>query len=182
MDFRSEKYINICCDSQAYLKALKAAKTTSSLVASAKGRWLISPPTTPWLIWVPGHVRIRGNETADELARKDSAHQFIGPDPALGVWRRNIRQTIRCWLSYRHTKLWQGFIGTQRLARALISGRCLAASSRLLSFHRTQPRMVTGLFGHITLRRHLYVMGLTDNPLCGRCGAEEETWAPVRRA
>jgi hypothetical protein len=29
---RSEKYINICSDSQAALKALQAAKTTSTLV------------------------------------------------------------------------------------------------------------------------------------------------------
>jgi hypothetical protein len=34
---------------------------------------------------------------------------------------------------------------------------------------------VTGLFtGHNTLRRHLYLMGLTASPLCKRCGAEEE--------
>jgi len=29
--------------------------------------------------------------------------------------------------------------------------------------------------GHNTLRRHLHLLGLLDNPLCRRCGAEEET-------
>ena len=30
------------------------------------------------------------------------------------------------------------------------------------------------LNGHNTLRRHLYVMGLSDNPMCRKCGTEEE--------
>jgi hypothetical protein len=56
----------------------------------------------------------------------------------------------------------------------------LAANTRLLSFNQIQPRVVTGLLtGHSTLRRHLYVMGLTDSPFCRRCGAEEESSAHV---
>jgi hypothetical protein len=33
--------------------------------------------------------------------------------------------------------------------------------------------------GHNTLRRHLHLMGLTDSPLCSKCGVEEETSAHV---
>jgi len=36
--------------------------------------------------------------------------------------------------------------------------------------------VVIGLLsGHNTLRRHLYVMGLSNNPTCRKCGIEEET-------
>ena len=46
----------------------------------------------------------------------------------------------------------------------------------LLSFNRTQSRAVIGLLtGHNTLRRHLHVMGLSNNPICRKCGTEEET-------
>ena len=46
----------------------------------------------------------------------------------------------------------------------------------LLSFNRTQSRAVIGLLtGHNTLRRHLHVMGLSNNPTCRKCGVEEET-------
>ena len=46
----------------------------------------------------------------------------------------------------------------------------------LLSFNKTQFRIVVGLLtGHNTLRRHFYSIGLTNNPLCRRCGTEEET-------
>jgi len=38
--------------------------------------------------------------------------------------------------------------------------------------------VVTGLLtGHNILRRHLHLMGLSDSPLCRRCGAEGETLA-----
>jgi hypothetical protein len=53
-------------------------------------------------------------------------------------------------------------------------GPKLATRARLLSFNRTQSMVVTGLLtGRNTLRRH--VMGLSNNPTCGKCGAEEET-------
>jgi hypothetical protein len=40
----------------------------------------------------------------------------------------------------------------------------------------TQSRAVTGLLtGRNTLRRHLHLLGLSDSPLCRRCGAEDET-------
>ena len=43
-----------------------------------------------------------------------------------------------------------------------------------------QSRALTGLLtGHNTLRKHLYTMGLIDNPLCRGCGAEEVTLAHV---
>jgi len=40
----------------------------------------------------------------------------------------------------------------------------------------TQTKVVIGLLtGHNTLRRHLCTMGLLNNPICRRCGTEEET-------
>jgi hypothetical protein len=43
-----------------------------------------------------------------------------------------------------------------------------------------QSRVVTGLLtGRNTLRRHLYLLGLLDSPLCRRCGTEEETSAHI---
>jgi len=55
-------------------------------------------------------------------------------------------------------------------------GPDLATAAQLLSFNRTQTRAVIGLVaGHNTLKRHLHVMGLNDNPTCRKCGTEEET-------
>ena len=80
----------------------------------------------------------------------------------------------------QHLALWRGPCSAQRQARELISGPDLATGARLLSFNRTQTRAVFGLLtGHNTLRRHLHVMGLNDNPICRKCGTEEETSAHI---
>jgi hypothetical protein len=76
----------------------------------------------------------------------------------------------------QHVVLWRGPCSTQRQDRELISGPDLATRARLLSFNRTQSRVVIGLLtGHNTLRRHLYKMGLRNNPICRKCGTGAET-------
>jgi hypothetical protein len=129
----------------------------------------------PTRIWVPGHARVRGNEIADRLARSGSGQRFTGSEPYLEVSRQNIRKKIKRWIG-QHLALWRGPCGTQRQARELISGPNLATGARLLSFNRTQSRVLIGLLtGHNTLRRHLHVMGLCSDPTCEKCGTEEET-------
>jgi hypothetical protein len=55
-------------------------------------------------------------------------------------------------------------------------GPNLATTAQLLSFNRTQSRVVIDLLtGHNALRGHLHVMGLSNNPICRKCGTEEET-------
>jgi hypothetical protein len=130
------------------------------------------------LYWVPRHAGGRGNLIADELVRGSSALRCVGPELALGISRQDGR--IRCSLVNQHWVWWCGLGNTQRQARKLISGSCLGAKARLLSFDRTQSRAVTGLLtGHNTLRRHLYLMGLSDSPLCRRCAAQDETSAHI---
>ena len=76
----------------------------------------------------------------------------------------------------QHWIRWRVLGDTQRQARELISGPCLGAKAKFLSFNRKQSSAVTGLLtGHNTLRRHLHLMGLSDSPLCRRWGAEDET-------
>jgi predicted Zn-ribbon and HTH transcriptional regulator len=70
----------------------------------------------------------------------------------------------------------RGPCSTQRQVGELISGPKLATRAWLLSFNRTQSRVVIDLLtGQNTLRRHLYVLGLSNNPACRKCGTEEET-------
>ena len=74
----------------------------------------------------------------------------------------------------QHLEMWYG-------ARELISGPSLATKARVLPFNTTQSRVVTGILtGHNTLRRHLYVMGLSNNPICRKCGTESTFCVRVR--
>jgi len=55
----------------------------------------------------------------------------------------------------------------------MLRGPC---STQRQAHNWTQSRVVTGIFtGHNILRRHLYMMGLSNNLTCRKCGSEEET-------
>jgi hypothetical protein len=131
------------------------------------------------LYWVLEHVAVRGNETADGLARNGSATGFVGPELALGVSRQDLRNKISRWLGNQQRRRWQN-LGNSRQARELISGPSRGTKVRFLSFNRLKSRVVTRLLtGHNTLCRHHHLMGLMDSPLCRKCGAEDETSAHI---
>lgn len=54
------------------------------------------PPTTLWdSFGSPRHSEICGNETAGELTREGSVHQFVGLEPTMEVSRQNIKKINR---------------------------------------------------------------------------------------
>jgi hypothetical protein len=92
------------------------------------------------------------------------------------TFKKNIRRKKKRWVKKQHFLLWRGPCSAQRQAGELISGPDLSTRARLLSSNRTQSRVVIGLLiGNNTLRRHLYIMGTSNNPICRKCGTEEET-------
>jgi hypothetical protein len=94
---------------------------------------------------------------------------LLDPQPFLGVSRQNIRRKIKFWMQKQHLVLWCVPCSTQRQAGELISCPNLATRVRLLSFNRTQSRVVIGLLtGHNTLRRHLYRCFTTCGQYCRR--------------
>jgi hypothetical protein len=116
--------------------------------------------------FVPGHAGVRGNEIPDLFARDGSTLKFVGPEPALGDSRQDIRRRIRRWLVNQHWVWWRDLGNTQRQTPELISGPCPGAKAKFLFFNRTQSRVVPGLrTGHNTLRRHLHLMGLSEKSI-----------------
>ena len=112
------QYAWLCCsDSQAALKALQAARTTSPFVRQCQEAlndihaWHMME-----LCWVPGHAGVQGNEIADGLARSGSALRFLGPEPVLGVSRPVIRTKFNQWLINQHWASWRDLGHTQRQA------------------------------------------------------------------
>ena len=106
---------------------------------------MVAPDHTQWhavgLYWVPGHAGIRGNEIADEFARGGSGLGFLGPEPALGVSRRDIQNKINCWLANQQWARWPSPDDTQRQARELISGPSLGAKTKVMSFNPLNPEL-----------------------------------------
>ena len=76
---RSEKYVSICSDSEAALKALQAVRATSPLVLQyQKALNDISTRYAVGLFWAPGHAGVRGNEITNGLSRGSSVLGFLG--------------------------------------------------------------------------------------------------------
>jgi ribonuclease HI len=120
---RPEKCLSICPDSQATLKALQAVRTTSPLVYQCqKALNDISAWHVVGLCWVPGRAGVQGNEIADGLTRGSSALKFLGPEPASGVSRCDIRKRLSRWLINQQWASWHDLGNTLRQARELISG------------------------------------------------------------
>jgi hypothetical protein len=70
--------------------------------------------------------------------------------------------------------------GKQTHKLNIISGPSRSNRAKLLSLNRTQSKVVTGFrTGHNTLRRHLFLLGLVDSPVCRGCGMKEEISAHV---
>jgi len=128
------------------------------------------------LYWVPGHAEVQGNEITDRLTKNSSVQESVRPELSLGVSTLNIKKKIKCWVDNRHLAMWRDPSSIQRQAWKLILGPSPTTKTRLLTFNRPQSRVVIGLLtGHNTLRRHLYLTGMNNNPSCRRCGTQVET-------
>ena len=164
---------------KAAVKELQANKTTSPLVQQRQ-RALndICTCHIVRLYWVPGHARLHGNEIANKLARDSSTQQFIGPETSVGVSRQNINNKIKHWVDNQQLARWHGAYSSQR-ERLENWFQALAPLQRhnYCPWNRTQSRVVTCLLnGHNTVRRHVYVMGLSsNNRICRKCGTEVVT-------
>jgi len=67
---------------------------------------------------------------ADELTWEGTVQQFVGPEPALGVSRQNIKKKIKRWKDKQHMAMGRGLTSIQRKARKLILGLSPTAKTR----------------------------------------------------
>jgi hypothetical protein len=101
------------------------------------------------------HEGIVGKETADQLARTESEHPFIGPEPACGTSVGVAKKAVRDWTNRNHKKHWESVTGLTH-AKGLILRFSARRTKDLLKLHRDQLRWVVRLLtGHCHLNGHL---------------------------
>ncbi|CAB0039097.1 unnamed protein product [Trichogramma brassicae] len=171
----------ICSDSQAALRALDSRTVTSRLVWECKkALGALEAKNTVRLIWVPGHMGIKGNEIADRLANLGSRNIPEEPEPIIGLARSQIRCTIMEWTESKHKEWWSAATGC-RQAKAMLgpepnSDWLWQARNRGREYTRLLTHIITG-HGH--LRYHGHKIGLVPDSTCRWCSADEET--PLHR-
>jgi len=171
--------IAICSDSQAALKALVAAKTTSQLVLETmKALMELSIHNCVRLLWVPNHSNtdhIVDNEEADKLAKQAAAAEYRGPKPALEFSTIAVRSKVRQWAHNEHNKYWFNTEGCRQGKELVTQVTPGLTQFALRQCHRDLRTLVYLLTGHNILNRHLTIMRKVNNPLCSLCKEEEET-------
>jgi hypothetical protein len=80
---------------------------------------------------VPGHANIAGNEKADELARRGSSTELLGPEPALPLSAGWEKSTIKTLGHYEHRSYWNSLPGCRQAKLTVpLSEECLKNFSK----------------------------------------------------
>ena len=97
------------------MKVLSAVKITSRLMSeTVDALQALSTYNGVWLLWVPGHCNIVGNEQADQLAKQAAGTDFTGPEPAVGLPIDSVRLLVHRWAIKEQVKLWQQHPGCRQ--------------------------------------------------------------------
>ncbi|KAJ8911655.1 hypothetical protein NQ315_006001, partial [Exocentrus adspersus] len=133
-------------DSVENVVALGSYRCTSKAVWNC-------PQTLSWvgrtnrltLVWIPGHIGLRGNEVADSLARRGAASEFIRLEPVLGLYYSTARSVIRSWPEDHTLQYWWGLPGLAHSKRFMPSP-LKARSKKLLELSRINLGALAGLY------------------------------------
>ena len=99
----------------------------------------------------------------------------MGPEPCLGLSKKQIAQELHNWTWAKTRTNWRRLEGC-RQAKEMIHDHDGSRARRLLRMSRQGIRNLVGILtGHCPLNRHLHLLGLRESPLCPSCGTGEET-------
>lgn len=172
--------IRILSDSMAVLQALKSNTINSGLIYECHERLTeASQYNRLTLQWIKGHSGSRGNDAADELARRGSSQKVYGPEPIIPIPFGTVRSALKDLIKHEHAAYWTNHDDCRQAKEALPSPN-YRLTKTVLRLNRPRLRMVTAaITGHGSFNKHLSVLGVTDSPLCRACMGTEETAAHV---
>lgn len=173
--------IRILSDSKSVLQALQSNSITSRLTYDCHLSLteVRNNNNNVTLQWIKGHSGSRGNDAADELARRGSEMAAIGPEPIVPLPSAWPISVIRRHTKELHDKYWTE-VSECRQAKEALPRIDRRLSRKLINLTRPNLRKITHIItGHGPFNKHLFNLGVTDSPLCRGCLEAEETAAHI---
>lgn len=173
-----DRRIYICSDSQAAINACSGMQIASKIVREAVCRLNeLSRCNSVILLWVPGHIGVKGNEEADALARAGSQTPFTGPQPAIGCSSAEHKAVINGILQQKHYDHWHALQGC-RQSKIFVDAPRLSRTDYLLKMGKRDLRTIVGLVtGFIPLNEYINRIGGSTSATCDMCLEDDETAA-----
>jgi ribonuclease HI len=169
---------SIFTDSQTLIRSLKKRSSGSGRYLIDAFRQVTSILQTPLrILWVPGHSKVRGNEEADDLAKKAAQGQS-SPSADLPLLLRKplphsadaekqlyTREVKTMW-----AEQWSSSPRQARMARIDKSFPFTKFRTILHGLSRAQSSLLIQIrSGHIPLNAHLYRLNCIDTDRCLAC-------------
>ncbi len=119
-------------------------------------------------LWVPAHIGLKGNEEADNLAKKAIEQETV--DIQIPFSRSEIKSIIKknIW------KLWQQLWDKDTKGRHLYQIQSTVGKGRVSGWSRAEENMITRLrLGHTRLNNTMHLINKHPTGLCEVCDVNE---------
>lgn len=165
----SDRDISFYIDNQAAITSIGSRTIKSSLVRDCREVLdALCSQNRIRLCWVPGHSDIKGNEFADELARKGSEDTSM-EETEIKVPYIVIKSKLKEKVEKQMKDSWETTT-TSQTARQLWTSIDKSKTNQLLHFSKTKIReVIGGVTGHCLLGAHAFKMGLRNSDECRFC-------------
>ena len=142
--------INILTDNQAVIKALnKHSFKSKALLECKKSLNELAKSNKTSLIWIPGHEGFKGNERADNEAKKGAVKPLCGPYPSYGFTKNYLYKEIKTWTKNNSRLYWEEIRG-QTHSKKFLTGRNFINKEAII-LQRKELRI---LCGALTVQPH----------------------------
>ena len=164
----------ICTDSTAVLASMLSFHSNSrqgllyEVLQSVTG--IVVKGCEIKFLWVPAHVGVKGNESADKMAKK--AIKKLAVEMNVKISKSEVKSMI--W--ERVNVLWQEKWNNEVKGRHLYCIQNSIGTKKVMSGDRRKEIVLTRLrLGHSALNKSLHIIGKHQSGFCEVCHQEDET-------